>query len=974
MAGPSESFLNGANAPYIAELYGRYVENPSAVDPGWASFFAELRDEAPLVRADARGASWAQRPQLIGGNGGGAAAVKEVAKGAGRPPAGAAALSAADIRAATLDSVRALMMIRVYRVRGHLMANFDPLGIEGGRYHPELDPKTYGFSDADLDRPIFIDNMLGFETATLRQILAVLKETYCGAIGVEYMHIQDSDQKTWIQQRIESIRNQTDFTTTGKRAILERLIDAEEFERFLHVKFTGTKRFGLDGGEATIPAIEQILKRGRQLGVLEVVMGMAHRGRLNVLANVLNKPYVAIFSEFQGQAANPDDVQGSGDVKYHLGTSADRLFDGDEIHLSLVANPSHLEAVDPVVLGKVRAKQTQWGDTQRSQVMGILIHGDAAIAGQGLAAETFELSELKGYRVGGTIHFIINNQIGFTTSPSYSRSSPYPSDVAKTVQAPIFHVNGDDPEAVVHVARIATEFRQEFKRDVVIDMFCYRRFGHNEADEPSFTQPIMYKAIAAHPTARQLYAAKLVKTGVLGEGEVDAMTDACRARLNQAFEAAPTYKPNKADWLQGTWSGLKTLIGEEEQREDETAVSLDLLKAVGEAIAALPKGVNVNRKLVRLLDARRAMIESGDGIDWAMGEALAFGTLLAEGASVRLSGQDCGRGTFSQRHAVIVDQETEERYVPLNHVSDSQGSFEVIDSPLAEASVLGFEYGYSLVEPDALVIWEAQFGDFANGAQVIIDQFIASGESKWLRLSGLVMLLPHGFEGQGPEHSSARPERYLQLCAEDNMQVVNCTTPANYFHALRRQIRRNFRKPLIVFSPKSLLRHKMAVSTLAEFGPGARFHRVIAETGTLVEDARIRRVVFCCGKVYYDLVKARQERGLDDVAIVRVEQLYPWPRLRVAETIARYPAAQVIWCQEEPANMGAWTFVLPRLINILDELKREPVLPTYVGRRAAASPATGLLRTHDAEQRFLVEQALVGDVKAIQQPFRRIAR
>ncbi len=973
MASPSESFLNGANAPYIAELYGRYIENPSSVDPGWASFFAELKDEAPLVLANARGASWARRPSLISdtlkeGNGGAAAVA------AGPMAARAAALSAADVRAATLDSVRALMLIRVYRVRGHLMAKFDPLGLEGRKYHPELDPKTYGFSDADLDRPIFIDNVLGLETASLRQILEILKETYCGSIGVEFMHIQDSDQKTWIQQRIESIRNQTDFTVTGKCAILERLVEAEEFERFLHVKFTGTKRFGLDGGEATIPAIEQILKRGRQLGIEEVVMGMAHRGRLNVLATILKKPYVAIFSEFQGQAAYPDDVQGSGDVKYHLGTSADRVFDGDEIHLSLTANPSHLEAVDPVVLGKVRAKQTQWGDTQRSKVMGILIHGDAAIAGQGLAAETFELSELKGYRVGGTIHFIINNQIGFTTSPSYSRSSPYPSDVAKTVQAPIFHVNGDDPEAVVHVARIATEFRQEFKRDVVIDMFCYRRFGHNEADEPSFTQPIMYKTIAGHTTTRGLYAEKLVQQGVLSLSDVAAITEGCRAALSEAFEAAPTYKPNKADWLQGTWAGLKTLIGEEEQREDETAVSSDLLRAVGEAISAVPKGVNVNRKLLRLLDARRQMIESGEGIDWAMGEALAFGTLLAEGASVRLSGQDCGRGTFSQRHAVIVDQETEERYVPLNHISDSQGTFEVIDSPLAEASVLGFEYGYSVVEPDGLVLWEAQFGDFANGAQVIIDQFIASGESKWLRLSGLVMLLPHGFEGQGPEHSSARPERYLQLCAEDNMQVVNCTTPANYFHALRRQIRRNFRKPLIVFSPKSLLRHKMAVSTLADFGPGSRFHRVIPETATLAEDARVRRVVFCCGKVYYDLVKARQEHDLDDVAIVRVEQLYPWPRLRVVDTIARYPAAQVIWCQEEPANMGAWTFVLPRLINILDELKRDPVIPTYVGRRAAASPATGLSKTHEQEQRFLVEQALVGDVKAIQQPFRRVAR
>ena len=622
---------------------------------------------------------------------------------------------------------------------------------------------------------------------------------------------------------------------------------------------------------------------------MEVVLGMAHRGRLNVLANIMGKPYVAIFSEFQGHAAHPDEVQGSGDVKYHLGTSADRSFDGDEIHLSLTANPSHLEAVDPVVLGKVRAKQTQRGDAQRNQVMGILIHGDAAIAGQGLAAECFELSELKGYRVGGTIHFIINNQIGFTTSPSYSRSSPYSSDVAKMVQAPIFHVNGDDPEAVVHVARIATEFRQEFKRDVVIDMFCYRRFGHNEADEPSFTQPIMYRTIARQPTTRQVYADKLIGERMLTADEVDRMAAEVREKLQQAFEAAAQYKPNKADWLQGRWAGLKTLIGEEELRDDETWVSNELLHDIGRALHTYPSGFHIHRKLTRLLDARREMIETGEGLDWATGEALALGSLLAEGVAVRLSGQDSGRGTFSHRHAVLVDQEDESRYIPLNHISDGQANFEVIDSPLSEASVLGFEYGYSLVEPDALVIWEAQFGDFANGAQVIIDQFIAPGESKWLRLSGLAMLLPHGYEGQGPEHSSARIERYLQLCAEDNLQVVNCTTPANYFHALRRQVRRNFRKPLIVFSPKSLLRHKLAVSRLDEFGPGTRFQRLLPEVDPLVADDKVRRIVFCSGKVYYDLLQERRKRGIDDVVIARVRATLP------VAPAARCRAVQALW-------------------------------------------------------------------------------
>ncbi len=964
-----DSLLTGGNAPYIADLYVRFVDDPSSVDPSWASFFADFADEAGVVRENARGASWAPRSgSPATGNG----EESEPAPSLEQRYT-AAGFSADEVRPAIIDSVRALMLIRVYRVRGHLMAHLDPLSLEGGRYyHPELDPKSYGFSEADMDRPIFLDNVLGLETAPMRQIMQVLRETYCGSIGVEFMHIQHPDEKAWIQQRIEGIRNHTDFTAKGKLTILERLIEAEEFEKFLHVKFTGTKRFGLDGGEATIPALEQILKRGSQLGIKEVVFGMAHRGRLNVLANIVMKPYVAIFSEFQGHAAHPDEVQGSGDVKYHLGTSADRIFDGDEIHLSLTANPSHLEAVDPVVVGKVRAKQTQRNDAERREVMGILIHGDAAMAGQGLVAEVFGLSELTGYTTGGTIHFCINNQIGFTTSPSYSRSSPYPTDVGKMVQAPIFHVNGDDPEAVVHVARIATEFRQEFKRDVVIDMFCYRRFGHNEADEPSFTQPVMYKAVAEHPTTRELYAESLIKSGVVSAASVDDMSAAVRTRLQQDFEAAETYKPNKADWLQGSWTGLKTLMGEEELRDDETAVSTALLHEVGQALTRYPDDFNVHRKLLRVLDARREMFKTGENIDWAVGEALAFGTLLAEGVPVRLSGQDSGRGTFSHRHAVLVDQVTEARYVPLNNISEGQAQFEVVDSPLSEASVLGFEYGYALVEPDALVLWEAQFGDFANGAQVIIDQFIASGESKWLRLCGLVMLLPHGFEGQGPEHSSARLERYLQLCAEDNMQVVNCTTPANYYHALRRQIRRNFRKPLVVFSPKSLLRHKLAVSSLDSFGPGTKFSRVLGETDPLVADADVRRIVFCSGKVYYDLLQERRRRELTDVALVRVEQLYPWPRIRVVEQIAKYPNAEVVWCQEEPANNGAWQFVLPRLINILEEQRRPRVIPFYVGRKAAASPATGLFKIHDEEQRRLVEEALTVGVESLPQPFRRV--
>ncbi len=967
MGSIQETFLSGANANYVAELYRRYADDPGSVDPSWASFFHQLGDDSRSVIAELSGPSWA-------------APARPPAADAGvePPPArlgpAAATPTDAEIRRAALDSIRALMLIRLYRVRGHLIANFDPLGLEGRKYHPELDPKTWGFTDADLDRPIFINNVLGLETATLRQILKILRETYCGSIGVEFMHIQNPEEKAWIQQRIESIHNQTQFTTKGKRTILERLIEAEGFEQFLHLKYTGTKRFGLDGGEAMVPALEQILKRGGQLGVKEVVLGMPHRGRLNVLANIMCKPYVAVFAEFQGSPASPEDVQGSGDVKYHLGTSADRVFDGNEIHLSLTANPSHLEAVNPVVLGKVRAKQTQRQDHERRAVLSILMHGDAAFAGQGLVAECFGLSELKGYRTGGTIHFIVNNQIGFTTSPAYSRSSPYPSDVAKMVQAPIFHVNGDDPEAVVHVARIATEFRQEFNRDVVIDMFCYRRYGHNEADEPSFTQPIMYKAIARHPTTQDIYAKKLIDSGEMTADEIKAISSGFRTRLEQDFEAASSYRVNKADWLQGKWGSIKTVTGEEEARDTDTSVSLELLRTVGDAIARVPEGFNANRKILRLLASRKKMAETGEDIDWAMAEALAFGSLLAEGVPVRVSGQDSRRGTFSQRHAVLIDQEDEHAHIPLNHVSDGQAMLDIIDSPLSEASVLGFEYGYSLAEPDALVVWEAQFGDFANGAQVIIDQFISSGESKWLRLSGLVMLLPHGYEGQGPEHSSARLERFLQLCAEDNLQVVSCTTPANYFHALRRQVRRNYRKPLVVMAPKSLLRHKLVVSTLADMGPGTRFRRVIPEIDSLVADNEVKRVVLCSGKVYYDLLQERRERGIDDVAIVRVEQLYPWPRQSVLEQIERYGNAQVIWCQEEPANMGSWTFILPRLTNILEELKRKAILPVYVGRKAAASPATGLFKIHVQEQTRIVEQALTVDLAAIPQPFRRVAR
>ena len=946
------TFLSAANATFIAEMNAAWRRDPSAVDRRWADYFERLNALGDSSAEIDQGPSWARNGSRIVGATDPADSVNAVAAGhaAGRH------MNADDMRAATLDSLRAVMLIRAYRIRGHLLADLDPLSLETKPLHPELDPATYGFTDIDWDRPIFINYVLGLETATLREIVETLRKTYCSTIGVEFMHIQDPAQKAWIQERIEAIGNRTDFTKRGKKAIYERLVDAEEFEKYLHKKYTGTKRFGVDGGEAMIPAIEQILKRGTQLGVREIVVGMAHRGRLNILHNILGKPFRAIISEFLGNPANPEDAGGSGDVKYHMGASADREFDGKTVHLSLAPNPSHLEIVDPVVVGRVRAKQHQRGDEDRREVVGILLHGDAAFAGQGVVGETFAFSALRGYRTGGTIHIIVNNQIGFTTSPHYSRSSPYPTDVAKMVMAPIFHVNGDDPEAVVHAARIAIEFRQAFGCDVVLDFFCYRRFGHNEGDEPMFTQPLMYKTISGHPTTRALYADKLVADGTLTAEQAQQIVDDRIAHLDNEFEAGTGYRPNKADWLEGSWSGMSTApMG---ARRGETGVDLDILRSIGRSMTTVPSHMKLNSKLLRIVETRAKRIDEGEGLDWATAEHLAFGSLVLEGDPVRLSGQDSCRGTFSQRHAVLVDQETEERYAPLAHLAYDQAMFEVIDSPLSEASVMGFEYGFSQVEPNALVMWEAQFGDFANGAQVVIDQFISSGEAKWLRMNALVLLLPHGYEGQGPEHSSARLERYLQLCAEDNMQVVNCTTPANYFHVLRRQLRREFRKPLIIMTPKSLLRHKACVSSLADLTTGTTFHRVLDERGGKVKSGKAKRIVMCSGKVYYDLAAARDAAALWDVEILRVEQLYPFPSKALTETLSEVPGATFVWCQEEPRNMGGWTFVRDFIEDAMQAAGARQERLIYAGRDAAASPATGTLARHNREQNALVAAAL----------------
>ena len=943
------TLLSGANATFIAEMHNAWSENPHSVDPEWATYFATIGDLTSDIEARP---SWGKAPSQVVGAHDPDASIKAVAKGI----AGNRDLLAGDVRSATLDSLRAIMLIRAYRIRGHLLADLDPLALQEKEIHPELDPATYGFGEADYDRPIFINYVLGQEIATLSEILDILKATYCGTIGVEFMHIQDPAQKAWIQERIEAIHNRTEFTKRGKVAIFEKLVHAENFEQFLHKKYIGTKRFGLDGGEAIIPALEQILKRGGQMGLKEVVIGMAHRGRLNVLNNVMSKPFRAITSEFLGNQANPEEAGGSGDVKYHMGASSDRQFDDNEIHLSLAPNPSHLEIVDPVVIGRVRAKQEQQNDMDRRQVLGVLLHGDAAFAGQGVVAETFAFSALRGYRTGGTIHIIVNNQIGFTTSPHYSRSSPYPTDVAKMVMAPILHVNGDDAEAVVHAARIATEFRQTFGVDVVLDIFCYRRFGHNEGDEPAFTQPQMYKKIAAQRSTREIYGDQLIREAILTQDEAQAIIDEHNAHLNEEFEIGATYKPNKADWLEGQWTGIKSATTG--PRRGETAVSLDMLRAVGDVMTTVPEGLHIHSKLQRVIDGRKKALTSGEGIDWSTAEHLAFGSLLLEGNPVRLSGQDSCRGTFSQRHAVFVDQNAETRYTPLMNLSEDQGTFEVIDSPLSEASVMGFEYGFAQAEPNALVMWEAQFGDFANGAQVVVDQFISSGEAKWLRMNGLVLLLPHGYEGQGPEHSSARLERYLQLCAEDNMQVVNCSTPANYFHVLRRQLNRDVRKPLVIMTPKSLLRHKSCVSSLEEMGPGTSFHRILDEHDAQIKNDNVTRVVLCSGKVYYDLEAKRREEGYHHVKLVRVEQLYPFATETMVDILKQTPKAEVIWCQEEPQNMGAWHFVRDDIEQAMTLAKMAKTRPDYAGRSAAASPATGSGSRHAKEQNDLVIQAL----------------
>ena len=967
------SFLSGTNSSYIEKLYAKYVENPASIPDSWRQFFEGLGDQKDNI-IENQGPSWAPSnikyisngdldvyekylPKNLNGN-----SIKEKIVEKNRTLSSDEKF---DVERSTIDSVRAIMMIRAYRIRGHLIADLDPLQLQEKHHHPELNPETYGFKKEDRNRKIFLDKFLGLEYATVNEILEILLKTYCAKIGIEFMHMSDPEEKKWIQERIEGKGKEANFTSEGKKAIFKKLVEAEGFENYCHTKFVGTKRFGLDGCESLIPALEQIIKVGGGLGVKEVKIGMPHRGRLNILANVIQKPFKKIFKEFSGDPG-PDTAGVSGDVKYHLGASADRDFNGNNVHVSLTANPSHLEAVNPVVLGQTRAKQFFHNDPQRVKVVPILLHGDAAFAGQGIVAECFAMSGLKGHNTGGTIHIIVNNQIGFTTSPSFARSSPYPSEVAKMVQAPIFHVNGDDAESVVYCARIATEYRQKFKRDVVIDIICYRRFGHNEGDEPSFTQPLMYKKIRAQATTLTIYGNQLIQEGVLGKEEFQNEKDNFKKFLDTEFETSKSYIPNQIDWFTGSWSKFTTEIGSD--RRGVTGVDLDLIHKAGEKICNLPANLNSHSTIKRLFEAKKKMFETGKGFDWATAESLAFGTLLLEGYPVRFVGQDSSRGTFSQRHAGVLDQDTGEKYYPLKNLSSNQGQFEIIDSFLSEFGVLGFEYGYSISSPETLVLWEAQFGDFANGAQIIIDQFITSGEKKWTRASGLVMLLPHGYEGQGPEHSSARIERYLQSCAQENLQVVNCTTPANYFHLLRRQIHRTFRKPLIVFSPKSLLRHKKCVSEIEDFLPENSFHRILPDHADfpeynlikLAKDEDIKRVVLCSGKVYFDISEKRETIRNPKVQLLRIEQLYPFPVKKLASFLKRFKNAdEFIWCQEEPENMGAWSFVEKYINWTLDSVGAKSKKVQYVGRKPSASTATGYLKKHVQQQDEIISKVLL---------------
>ncbi len=957
------SFLNKSNSAFIEQMYLKYLNKDADLPESWANYFEGIGEEINVIANEINGPSWGPKKNKIN--------IDELEKKIEKEDKNKFENDRTDtsgkfnfqlLADSNKDSISAVALIRAYRLRGHLLADLDPLKMRESEYLDELHPEFYGFKKENYEKKIFLNGVTNRKYANIREILKFMKKTYCGKIGYEFMHVSNPGERKWFRDRIEQDKNALQFTKNGKEAILNKLVQAEGFEKFLATKYVGTKRFGLDGGESLIPALEQIIKIGGQNKIKEVKIGMSHRGRLNVLANVLQKSYKRIFNEFAGEISSGSE-DGAGDVKYHLGASSDRVFDGNSVHVSLTDNPSHLEAVNPVVLGQTRAKQFFHKDKGRNKVIPILIHGDAAFAGQGVVAECFAMSGLPGHNTGGTIHIIVNNQIGFTTSPRFARSSPYPSDVAKMVEAPILHVNGDDPEAVVYATRIATEFRLKFNRDVVVDLICYRRFGHNEGDEPSFTQPLMYKKIRSHPGVYKIYGNKLVEEKSISQELLNQSVKSFKELLDEQYKSAKDYKP-KIEWFEGTWSRYRPEKGKD--KRGVTGFDKDKLREISNKINTIPVDKNIHKTISKIFNARKNSIDKGTAIDWSSAEALAFGSLLKEGYPVRLVGQDSGRGTFSQRHSVLRNQEDNSRYIPLNSISKSQKQFEVVDSFLSELAVLGFEYGYSLVEPNTLTIWEAQFGDFANGAQVVIDQFIASGERKWNRASGLVMLLPHGYEGQGPEHSSARLERFLQLCSNDNMQVMNCTTPANYFHALRRQMHRDFRKPLIIMTPKSLLRNKYCVSNLNDFSKKNSFHRVLWDHAIdpkingfikLKESSKIKKVILCSGKVYFDLLDAREKLKRDDVIMFRIEQLYPFPAKALVNELKPYTKnAQFFWCQEEPKNMGAWFSVRDYIQWTLDNIKAKNNKISYIGRNPDASPATGYAKRHISQQKEIIKK------------------
>ncbi len=903
------SLLTGENAHFIDQQYAAWRRDPASVDPEWAGFFA----------------GWQAASQHGGGPG--------------------SSDDRAERRAAGVT-----MMINAYRVRGHIEARIDPLDSRDEPYHPELHPEHYGLED-DLEREVLTAPLYGApERMRLADLRERLRRIYCGGIGAEFMNIQDQRQKLWVQEKLERRFERPALDRETARRFLRDIYDAEGFENALHTRFPGTKRFSLEGGETMVPLVDLLIEQLGDRGVDLVTIGMAHRGRLNTLVNIMGKPIRHILDEFEDQPS--ESFQGSGDVKYHLGYSATRaLPSGQLIDLSLAFNPSHLEAVDPVVQGRVRAHQDRRRGAAYKRVMPLLIHGDAAFAGQGLVSETLNLSELSGYRTGGTIHLIINNQIGFTATPNESRSTPYCTDVARMLAVPIFHVNGEDPEAVAAVVAIAAEWRQTFHRDVVIDMYCYRRYGHNESDEPGFTQPLLYETIRGKPPVSEVVSGRLLELGLIDGEEIAALRAESAAWVAESSASShgkyDGYTGNTDSAMHAVWAPYK---GGSLADPVDTSLPAERIRAVLSRVNTLPEGFTAHRKIKRLLAQRLEMVRGERPVDWALGEQAAFATLVSEGHPVRLSGQDSGRGTFSHRHAVLTDARSGEELVPLQGLATERATFQVFDSSLSEAGVLGFEFGYSLDRPEALVIWEAQFGDFANGAQIIIDQFIVATEQKWNRNSGVVMLLPHGYEGQGPEHSSARLERFLQLCAEDNLFVANCTTPANFYHLLRRQVHQRLRKPLVVMAPKSLLRHPRCTSTLAELAEG-RFRRVIPEEDPSIGD--VRRVVFCSGKVYYDLLEARERLGERQIALVRLEQLHPFPRDAIEAVLASYPGAEVVWCQEEPQNMGAWPMMDEWLGAVLGGRP-----PRYIGRPPAASPATGSHSKHKREQAELVDRAL----------------